>query len=112
MDHDGQLRIVVERSDAGVMVHVTGPLDAASTPILEQELVAALREAPGDVIIDLEGVTFAGACGVNALGRSRDLLAASGQALSIRHPSTAVVRALRILGVAGVTDLAEHVASP
>jgi anti-sigma B factor antagonist len=112
MDHDGQLQIVVEPSAAGILVHVTGPLDAASTAVLEHELIAVLREAPGDVTIDLADVTFVGACGVDALDRSRELLATSGRSMNIRHPSIAVVRALRILGAAGVTDLAEHVTTP
>ena len=109
MDHDGQLQIVVEHSTAGAVVHVSGPLDEASTPMLEQQLVAVLRQAPGDVTIDLADVTFVGAAGVTALGRSRELLAASGRSMSIRRPSVAAVRALRILAVARVSDLNEVV---
>ena len=62
--------------------------------------------------IDLADVTFVGSCAVTALGRSRNLLAESGRSMSIRRPSLAAVRALRLLAAAGVTDLAELVATP
>ena len=106
MDDDGQLQVVVEHGATEVVVHVSGPLDGNSTPTLEQELIAVLREAAGDVTIDLHDVTFVGSASVIALGRSRDLLAASGRSMSITRPSIAVIRALRILGVAGISDLA------
>ena len=96
----------------GTVVRVSGPLDEASTPTLEQQLVDVLRATPGDVTIDLADVTFVGAAGVTALGRSRDVLAAAGRSMSIRHPSVAAVRALRVMAAAGVSDLNEVVATP
>ena len=112
MDHDGQLRIAVEHSATAVVVHVSGPVDQANIATLEQELVAVLRGASGDVIIDLADVTFVGSAGVIALGRSREEFAGAGRSMNINRPSTAVVRALRILAVAGVTDLHNVVATP
>jgi anti-sigma B factor antagonist len=112
MDDDGQLTIAIERSAMRVMVHVSGALDASSTPTLEQELAAVLRDASGDVIIDLVNVNFVGSCGLTALVRARDRLAATGRSLTITRPSTAVVRALPVLAAAGVSDLDDLVATP
>ena len=112
MDHDGQLKIVVEHSTAGAVVHVSGPLDEASTPMLEQQLVAVLRQTPGDVTIDLADVTFVGAAGVTALGRSRELLAASGRSMSIRRPSRRCRPRPADPGRRRVSDLNEVVATP
>jgi len=112
MDDDGQLRIAIERSATRVLVHVSGALDAFSTPTLEQELAAVLRDSSGDAIIDLVNVDFVGSCGLAALVRSRDLLATTGRSLTITRPSTTVVRALRVLAAAGVSDLDDLVATP
>ena len=57
-------------------------------------------------------VTFVGSAGVIALGQSREGFAASGRSMNISRPSIAVVRALRILAVAGVSDLHAAISTP
>jgi anti-sigma B factor antagonist len=47
--------LVVRRSDAGTVVKVTGELDVATAPELEQ----ALADADGQVMVDLSATTFA-----------------------------------------------------
>ena len=46
---------------------MTGELDAANNPLLQQTLLKALRRADRLLTIDLSGVTFFGSAGVTAL---------------------------------------------
>ena len=50
-----------------VVAAVTGELDAAGNPLLQQTLIQALRRAGRLLTVDLSGVTFFGSAGVTAL---------------------------------------------
>ncbi|MCZ2806997.1 STAS domain-containing protein [Modestobacter sp. VKM Ac-2983] len=50
-----------------LVASVSGELDAASNPLLQQTLLTALRQAERLLTIDLSEVTFFGSAGVTAL---------------------------------------------
>lgn len=60
--------VVTERAEDAVVLRVTGELDLATAPKLQQKVDTALREAPPAVlVIDLSAVTFLASAGMAVL---------------------------------------------
>lgn len=81
---------------------VRGEVDAATAPLLEETLDAAIRETAGAFVLDLTDVTFLDSSGLNVLLRARALLGREDRAIVLVCP-TGQVR--RVLGLAGIEDL-------
>ncbi|MFI6025877.1 STAS domain-containing protein [Amycolatopsis magusensis] len=64
---DPSLRTVVERIGAVTVVAVTGELDIATAPDLEEALLGVLDGEPEAVVIDLTAVAFLGSSGLAVL---------------------------------------------
>jgi anti-sigma B factor antagonist len=101
---DDQVTIRVECLGHAAVVSVTGELDMASAPQLEEalgRLVGLPRRPPLDrVEVDLSGVPFADVVGLTPVLTARAVLHARGAELSVQGAEPQVVRLLRLLDVA------------
>lgn len=70
-------------TDCVARVTVTGELDLLTAPLLEQALVAPLRTARTDLVVDLAGVTLLTSNGIRALADARDVAERRGGRLTV-----------------------------
>ncbi|SNY53636.1 STAS domain-containing protein [Paractinoplanes atraurantiacus] len=98
------LEITVLRHPLGVRLR--GEVDLATVPRLEPVL-ELLLDAPGDVVVDLGGVTFLDVGGGRALARTALLLRPTGRQVHLRAASPFVCRVLFLLGWADLFVLPE-----
>ncbi len=88
------MTIHAETTAGTTTVRVAGELDLLTAP----ELNAALAEAPGDVVLDLRGVTFVDSAGLAVLVAQRRARRARGTRLRVERPRPNVVRAFALAG--------------
>jgi anti-sigma B factor antagonist len=87
----------VRASNDGVIVEVTGEVDLATAPLLEDALVSA---PPGlSIIVDLAHVTFLDARGVAALITAQRHIQTHGGSLRIRNAIPHVAYVIEITGL-------------
>jgi stage II sporulation protein AA (anti-sigma F factor antagonist) len=87
--------------DAGVTVRVVGDVDMDTASMLAAQLDRAVEGFPGDVTVDLAGVTFLDPTGLCVLLRARAALIALDRGLGVAGASRA---AARIFELAGLRD--------
>ncbi|MCW2535903.1 MAG: Anti-sigma factor antagonist [Modestobacter sp.] len=101
-----------------VVAAVTGALDAATNPLLQNTLLRALRTADRLLTLDLSGVTFFGPAGVTALVRLSQHPEAAGKDVRVVATSRIVTGPLESTGllerpdVTGMPGVAEGPAGP
>jgi len=78
------------------VVHVSGELDVAAAPELKTCLAGLAND---DVAVDLAAVTFMDSSGISVLIGADRQSADLGHRLTLRSPSPAVVKVLKITGV-------------
>jgi anti-sigma B factor antagonist len=88
-------------------VTVTGEIDMATRPRLDEELDRAVAAAPQRLVVDLLGVGFCGVTGMASLGRLRARCADAGIDLVLK-PSVVVRRALNLAAVAPLFGLEDR----
>ncbi len=86
------------------VVSVTGEVDLATAPALEQTLLGVSEQRTGEVIVDLTGCSFLDARGLRALIATRERLERSNRplALVLSNPSM-----LKILAITGHEEMFE-----
>jgi anti-anti-sigma factor len=77
-------------------VVVSGELDLASAPRLQQVLDQLCQDCPTEVVLDLAGLEFLGASGLEVFLRADDQLRAAGGRLILNRPGRLVRRVLAI----------------
>ena len=77
-----------------LLVTITGAIDATKR---EMDTLVRLGDTGLRLIVDLGGVSFIDAHGVQTLGRARDATIDSGGSFTLRSPSSAVIRALSLV---------------
>lgn len=82
------------------VVSVSGEIDLATVPSLEQKLLGAAEDQTGEVIVDLTGCTFLDAKGLGALTRTSSRLARSNRAFALVLSNPNILKVLRITGFA------------
>ena len=84
-----------------VSVQLSGELDLAARPVVNEQVSAALIEnADIDrVVVDLGGVKFCDSSGLGALLDIRRVAEKVGAAIVLRAPSAGVARVLDIAGI-------------
>jgi anti-anti-sigma factor len=92
----GQLVIDAERHDDQVVLSLSGELDLASAPILQQELEDISSTGVSRVLIDLGNLGFIDSTGLQALVRAQDRLTAEGKQLVLRRGSHQVQRVFEL----------------
>jgi len=79
---------------------ISGELDVAGVPALDQALEAAIADSAGAFFVDLCELEFLDSSGIRALLRARALLGREDRALALVGPDGPVRRALDVAGVA------------
>ncbi|GAA5167885.1 MULTISPECIES: STAS domain-containing protein [Amycolatopsis] len=95
-DDDGADGVVtLEREGDAVVLRVTGELDLATAPKVQQKTDAALRERPPVLVIDLTAVTFLASAGMAVLVAAHRQ-AAPGTAVRVVAASRVTLRPLQL----------------
>ena len=78
-----------------------GELDLATAPELEDRVLAAVRAAEGDVVLDLRELTFMDSTGVRTIVAAHQAAKESGADLRVVRPAadSAVSRVIEISGI-------------
>lgn len=91
------------------MIVVSGELDLATSPALEQELKRAEESDAVLLILDLRGLQFIDSTGLSILIKAHQQAEASGRRFAVvRGPS----QVQRLLGLTGLEERLELVDSP
>jgi len=98
--HTPQLTVRAEGSS--IVLLVSGEVDMATAPTVQECLDGVMADCSGSVIVDLGGVTFLDSSGIAVLVRAHCQLQGAARDLGIRNP-TPIVRG--VLTVTGIDDL-------
>jgi anti-anti-sigma factor len=96
------LRVAVEHRPDVTVIHISGEVDLFGLPTVR----AAVGAPAAAVTVDLAGVTFIDAAGVEYLLELRDQTLTHGAAFRLDGPSARVRRVIDLLGVRGQLELA------
>jgi anti-anti-sigma factor len=80
-------------------VVISGEVDAATVPLLEEALAEAAQVATGVLVVDVAGVTFMDAAGLRVLLGAQAEAAKRRAGLRLAHVSAAVQRLFTAAGV-------------
>ena len=78
------------------VVSVMGEVDLATAPALEQTLLGAAEDGPGELIVDLTGCSFLDSKGLAALVATRGRLEHSNRRLALVLSNPSVMRVFQI----------------
>jgi anti-sigma B factor antagonist len=104
-----QSNFSVETHDGNqaVVIGVTGELDLASSPALEQELERGVASQAEVVIVDLRRLEFMDSTGLSVLVRAHQRATENGQRFGVVKGPQQVQRLLSLTGVADRITLAD-----
>ena len=91
----------------GVRLALTGELDLATAPRVEEELEQAERARPGRIVLDLRGLTFIDSSGLRVIVAADARARAEGRRLTLVQGPEAVRRVFEITGLAGRLDIVD-----
>jgi anti-sigma B factor antagonist len=86
------------------VLSVAGVVDMLTAPRLEEAIIAAGKDSPRGVIVDLSAVDFLASAGMGILIAARDELPASVQ-FAVVADGPATSRPLKLVGVADIVGL-------
>ena len=104
-------RVEVRNADATTVISVSGELDLASSPALEDELERVARSDAQLVVVDLRSLEFMDSTGLSVLVRAHQRAEENGRRLGLVNGSQQVQRLLTLTGVADrltLTDVPEE----
>jgi anti-sigma B factor antagonist len=94
-----EFRVQVRQQDGAIVIKLSGELDLATAPALEEELERA-SQSDGGVILDLRELEFMDSTGLSVLVRAHQAAEEAGRALSLVKGPPQVQRLLSLTGVA------------
>jgi anti-anti-sigma factor len=100
-------RVEIHDADQATVVDVSGELDLASSPALEQELESSAVTDSPLVIIDLRQLEFMDSTGLSVLVRAHQRAVDNGQRFAVVKGPQQVQRLLTLTGVADRLTLAD-----
>ena len=102
---DGLL-LKIEHAADHVVLAVTGEVDAATVPALEEAATALLAADEATALaLDFSGVTFCDSAGLRVLLKLRDAASVNGGSVRIRGASGLVARVFEVTGLGPLFDL-------
>ena len=104
-------RVEVRGADATTVISVSGELDLASSPALEEELERVAQSDAQLVVVDLRNLEFMDSTGLSVLVRAHQRAEENGRRLGLVNGSQQVQRLLTLTGVAErltLTDVPEE----
>lgn len=99
MGADAPVSIQIDREATPVLVAVAGEVDAEGAPTLGQALDDL---PPGDVALDLDGVTFIDSSGLRVIAGAASAAEAEGRRCTVVAASPAVERIFAMTGLSGL----------
>ena len=100
--------VAVGAQNGAPVLAVSGELDLASTPTLEQELDRVRAGTPSLIIIDLRELEFMDSTGLSVLIRAHQHAQQTGYRLGIVNGSRQIRRLLSLTGVADRLTIVER----
>jgi anti-sigma B factor antagonist len=100
-------RVEVRSEDHATVISVSGELDLASSPVLEEELERVAGSNAEVVIVDLRKLEFMDSTGLSVLVRAHQRAEEQGRRLGLVNGSQQVQRLLTLTGVADRLTLAD-----
>ena len=107
MEMDGILTTRVEARNGVALVALTGELDMASSPDLEDRLELLRSDGVRAIVIDLRGLTFVDSTGLRAFIRAKSHARENGHRVLLIGASRQARRVFDIAGVSFLLDDAE-----
>lgn len=92
--------VELRERDQAVIIGVTGELDLASSPALEQELDRRVNSGVESVIVDLRQLEFMDSTGLSVLVRAHQQAVEAGRRFAVVRGPQQVQRLLSLTGVA------------
>ena len=89
------------------MISVSGELDLASSPALEEELQRVAKSGATTIVVDLAELEFMDSTGLSVLVRAHQRAEENGRRLGLVNGSQQVQRLLTLTGVADRLTLAD-----
>jgi len=99
--------VEVRDGDRAVVIGVSGELDLASSPALEQELERGAASKAELVVVDLRKLEFMDSTGLSVLVRAHQRATEKGQRFAVVRGPQQVQRLLSLTGVAERLTLAD-----
>ena len=100
-------RVEVRNDDQATVISISGELDLASSPALEEELERVAQSDAQLVVIDLRELEFMDSTGLSVLVRAHQRAEENGRRLGLVNGSQQVQRLLTLTGVAERLALAD-----
>ena len=97
----GLLKIDVERSRDQLVLSISGELDLATAPLLQEHLLEAAQTDLSEVVVDLEHATYIDSSGLGVLVSAHNRLMARGGSLVICSPTP---RSMKLFEIAGLSS--------
>lgn len=94
-----QLQIESRRESDRVVLSLTGELDMAHAPLLQEAVEAPEMSDTKTVVLDLQGLTFLDSTGLRIILASREQCWRRGQEFAVTPGSQQVQRLLSVTGV-------------
>lgn len=91
---------LARRDDGAAVIAVSGELDLASSPALEEELERPMTSDAGSVIVDLRRLEFIDSTGLSVLVRARQKAEQQGRRFALVKGPQQIQRLLNLTGVA------------
>ena len=105
MADEALLRFRLGQDGAAQTLYVSGELDIASAPALEQTVAGTMDGQGGEFCLDVSALTFMDSTGARALLHVHNRVESVGRRLVILSPTRPVWRVLKIMGLDEVTDV-------
>jgi anti-anti-sigma factor len=100
-------RVEVRNAEGTSVISVSGELDLASSPALEEELERVAQSETQLVVVDLRNLEFMDSTGLSVLVRAHQRAEENGRRLGLVNGSQQVQRLLTLTGVADRLTLAD-----
>jgi anti-anti-sigma factor len=102
------LAVRVERQDGRAVLQISGELDLATVAVLQDAVADELRAGqPGEIVLDLSGLTFLDSSGLGALLQIRSDTMAAGGALTMAAVAPGAARVIEIAGLSATFGLSD-----
>jgi anti-sigma B factor antagonist len=97
-----ELKVTTWSQGDHTVVAVSGEIDLYTAPRLQSELMAALRDHPARLIVDLSGVGFCDSTGINVLLAAHRQAQDHGGEFQLAGPGSATRKVLQVTGLESV----------
>lgn len=101
------LQITTTAQAEGTRIELTGEVDIATAPQLEQALEPLLAQETGDLVLDLRGVTFLDSSGLRVVLVASRTATAAGRRFVVDAGDGQVLRVIRLARVEDRLDLGD-----